>query len=290
MTTIRQALHDATNRLEAAGVENARREARLLLAHVRGLGREATPDHDSDFDPTLLEPALRRREAREPLALITGRRGFWTLELEVSADTLIPRPDSETLIEAAIAMFPNPRSVRTIVDLGTGTGCLLLAALAHFTTAFGVGVDLSTQAAALAARNARATGLAPRAAFLAGNWADALSLEADLILCNPPYVSSADIAGLMPEVARFEPARALDGGPDGLGAYRMLIPRLTDLLDTGGIAVLELGVGQEEAVTKLAEAAKFGDIATRKDLAGVPRALVLGDPRKKPFGIIPARR
>jgi release factor glutamine methyltransferase len=285
MATIRQTLADAASRLAAAGVEQPDREARLLLAHALGVGPHALPDAAADCDAAVVEPMLRRRLKREPLALITGTRGFWTLELAVSGDTLIPRPDSETLIEAAIAMFPNTKSVRLAVDLGTGTGCLLLAALAHFTSAFGVGVDVSPEAAALAARNAASNGLAGRAAFLAGVWETALSIEADLVLCNPPYISTSDIVGLMPEVRGFEPARALDGGADGLAAYRRLIPALPALLTTGGVAILELGAGQLDPVTELAERAKFGDISFRRDLSGIPRALVLADPRKKPFGI-----
>jgi release factor glutamine methyltransferase len=285
MATIRETLSEATCRLAAAGIEAPAREARLLLAHALRMAPHALPAADAACDPAMLEPVLRRRLGREPLALIAGTRGFWTLELAVSGDTLIPRPDSETLIEAAIALFPNPKSVRHAVDLGTGTGCLLLAALAHFTSAFGVGVDVSAAAAALAARNAAANGLADRAAFLAGDWDMALSVEADLVLCNPPYIASGDLPALMPEVRDFEPARALDGGVDGLAAYRRLIPALPALLTTGGVAILELGAGQLDAVTDLAERAKFGDISTRRDLAGIPRALVLADPRKKPFGI-----
>jgi release factor glutamine methyltransferase len=290
MPNVTQALTAAAARLHAARVEAPRREARLLLAHALGCQPNSLPDEAEAPALACFESLVARREQREPLALITGTRGFWTLELEVSAETLIPRPDSETLIEAAIAAFPIPKSVQTILDLGTGTGCLLLAALVHFHGAFGLGLDLSPAAAALAARNAAANGLATRTAFLAGNWSAPLALQADLILCNPPYIPTADIDGLMPEVARFEPRSALDGGADGLGAYRLLMRQLPDLLAEGGVAILELGVGQARSVVELAENAKFGDISLRPDLAGVPRALILGDPRKKPFGIAGARR
>ena len=153
------ALREAAAALGAAGVENPGFEARLLVLHALGLPRGALPDRQGEIAEDAFAPLLARRVAREPLALITGRQGFWTLELEVSADTLIPRADSETLIEAALAAFPHRAAVRRVLDLGTGTGCLLLAALSEFPDAFGVGVDLVPGAAALAARNARACGL-----------------------------------------------------------------------------------------------------------------------------------
>ena len=215
---------------------------------------------------------VARRAAREPWALITGRRGFWTLDLEVSPDTLVPRPDSETLVEAALAHAPSPRRV---LDLGTGTGCLLLAVLSERADAFGVGVDLSPEACQLAARNAAAHGLAARCAFVAGDWGAALCGRFDVILCNPPYIETATLAGLMPEVRLFEPARALDGGVQGLDAYRRLLPCLACLLKEGGVALLELGAGQDAAVRALAALAGLVHLETRPDLGGVARAVVL---------------
>ncbi|MDP3315278.1 MAG: HemK/PrmC family methyltransferase, partial [Devosia sp.] len=159
--------------------------------------------------------------------------------------------------------------------LGTGTGCLLLAVLAERPDAWGVGIDLSPAAAALASRNARANALAGRAAFLAGDWATALAGRFDLVLSNPPYIPTADMAGLMPEVAAHEPARALDGGTDGLDAYRRITAALPELLAPGGMAVLELGIGQDASVPALAQAAGLRTVALRPDLGGVPRALVL---------------
>jgi release factor glutamine methyltransferase len=206
--------------------------------------------------------------AREPLALILGSREFWSLDIAVSRDTLVPRPDSETLIEAALAAFADGRPPARVLDLGTGTGCLLLAALAEFPAAFGIGVDRSEAAAALAANNAARLNTADRAAFLCGDWADALSARFDLILCNPPYIPSADIAGLMPEVACHEPRSALDG------AYRSLLPDLHRLLSVQGVAVFELGVGQAETVAKMAQDAGFAT-SLRQDLSGIARALVL---------------
>ncbi len=264
-----------TERLAAAGVEAPRREARLLAAHLLGTPPGRLLDPDSPVEAAAWSELVARRASREPMAFITGRRGFWTLDLAVSTATLIPRPDSETLVTAARHLFPAPESVGRILDLGTGTGCLLLAALCEFPSAFGVGVDRAPQAALLAARNAAENGMAARSAFLAADWAAPLRGSFDLILCNPPYIPSGDIAGLMPEVARHEPVSALDGGADGLDAYRLLIASLPQLLSPGGAAVFELGEGQGESVAALAEAAGIHALGVDPDLSGVRRALKL---------------
>ena len=258
--------------LAEAGIEDARREARHLLRLL--LGREIIDPAD-EVDAAKFEALLRRRAAREPMAFLRGREGFWTLDLEVSPATLIPRPDTETLIEAALAARPDRGAVRRVLDLGTGTGALLLAALREFPQAFGVGVDLAPGAAALAARNAAANGLSGRAAFLCGRWASSLSGSFDLVLSNPPYIPAAGIAGLMPEVSAWEPALALDGGADGLDCYRAILDDLPRLLAPGGLAVLELGAGQACEVGDLARAAGFTSLELRRDLGGIERALVL---------------
>lgn len=253
---------EAAGMLRAAGVENARHEARWLWEGAGG-------------DTARFEAFLARRLAREPLAFILGTQDFRGLELEVSPATLIPRADSETLIEAALAARPDRAGVRRILDLGTGTGCLLLAALAEYPAAFGVGVDRVPAAAALAGRNAVATGLAPRAAFLCGDWATALAARFDLVLCNPPYIDSAAVPTLMAEVARYEPATALDGGPEGLDCYRAIVATLPLLLAPGGVAVLELGIGQAPCVADLARAAGLSPPVLRSDPGGIARAAVL---------------
>jgi release factor glutamine methyltransferase len=278
-------LNEASQALAAAGIENPRREARLLLAHAAGIDQATLlRDRDHPLAAPGFAALVQRRVAREPLALITGRQGFWSLEFEVSADTLIPRADSEAVIEAALAACAG-QSVRRVLDLGTGTGCLLLAALAEFPQAWGVGIDRAEGAARLARRNAESLGLAGRAAFLCGDWAAALEARFDLVLSNPPYIVANEIAGLMPEVALYEPRRALDGGADGLDAYRSILAALPALLEPGGVAVLELGAGQSEPVVALARAEGLVPASLHHDLSGTKRALVVGlDPGKKPFG------
>lgn len=200
-----------------------------------------------------------------------GWQEFWSLRFGVSPATLIPRADSETLIEAALAARPG--DVSRVLDLGTGTGCLLLAILSEMPQAWGLGVDRSPAAAALAWRNAEALGLAGRCAMVVGDWAAPIAGQFELVLSNPPYIETAVIAGLMPEVARFEPGSALDGGGDGLAAYRVIVGALDRLLAPDGLAVLEVGIGQHEAVGALAAAAGFGTVTLRADLAGIVRAV-----------------
>ena len=268
--TVGEALRHGAAVLERAGIDGAALDARLLLAHAMRLDQAALlRDRNAPADMVAYAPLLDCRAGREPLAFITGRQGFWTLDLAVSPDTLIPRADSETLIEAALAARAD---VGRVLDLGTGTGCLLLAALVEYPGAWGVGVDCSPGAAALARANAERAGCADRAAFLVGDWAAALRGPFDLVLSNPPYIETAAIEGLMPEVAVHEPRRALDGGADGLDAYRTLIAALPALLAPGGLAVFELGEGQGPAVAALAHGFRA---SFRNDLAGVQRAILL---------------
>lgn len=265
--------------LRAAAIDNPRLEARLLLAHAMGATAEALLREPRALVPpqaaARFRAAIEARLAATPVAHILGTQGFWTLDLAVSPATLIPRPDSEALVEAALDLLPDPAAPRRILDLGTGTGCLLLAVLSERPGAFGIGVDLVPAAAALAAGNARRNGLAGRAAFLAGDWAAAIGGRFDLVLSNPPYIETAAIAGLMPEVARHEPRSALDGGADGLDAYRHLAAILPGLLTPGGAAVIELGAGQRAAVEALALSAGLTPAGCRADLGGVERALIL---------------
>ncbi|XCX40450.1 peptide chain release factor N(5)-glutamine methyltransferase [Kozakia baliensis] len=270
-------LQDASRRLAAAGIEEARAEARILMAWA--LETDAAGllliDNISEGMLARFDAALARRLMREPMALILGHVGFWTLDLAVSAETLVPRGDTESLIESLLAACPSRDEALKILDLGTGTGCLLLAALSEYSNAFGVGVDLAPQAAALACGNAERNGLAERSAFVAGNWADSLTETFDVVLSNPPYIEHAHIAGLMPEVSQYEPGRALDGGEDGLDAYRVIVARLPSLLSPQGVAILELGQGQGQAVSELAAREGLRTMERRCDLGGIERALVL---------------
>ncbi|MBP0494718.1 peptide chain release factor N(5)-glutamine methyltransferase [Roseomonas indoligenes] len=268
--------------LRAAGIEGPRMEARLLLAHAMGCRQEdLLRDPRAPVPPSaqaVFRGSLAARARNVPMARLLGHAGFWTLDLLVDGSTLIPRADTETLLEAALDALPERGGVRRVLDLGTGTGAVLLAALSEFQFAFGVGVDREPAAAALARANAARNGLAGRAAFLAGDWSAPLSGRFDLVLSNPPYIESAAIPALMPEVALHEPALALDGGADGLDAYRQLAAAIPGLLAPGGRAVLELGQGQEAGVAALARAAGLRPLECRPDLGGVPRALVLAGP------------
>lgn len=257
--------------LRAAAIENPRMEARWLLGHAMGVTAETLLRDPRAGVPLAAAQAftamLARRARREPMAYIIGSAGFWGLEFQVSPATLIPRADTEALVEAALELAPQARRV---LDLGTGTGCLLLAVLSELPAASGIGVDLNPEAAALASRNAQALGLP--ALFLAGDWADALDASFDLILSNPPYIEAAAIPALMPEVAGHEPPAALDGGADGLDAYRRITAALPRLLAPGGLAVLELGQGQAPAVAQLARNAGLTWLEARPDLNAIPRA------------------
>lgn len=257
--------------LRAAAIENPRMEARWLLGHAMGVTAETLLRDPRAGVPAAAAQAftamLARRARREPMAYIIGSAGFWGLEFQVSPATLIPRADTEALVEAALELAPQARRV---LDLGTGTGCLLLAVLSELPAASGIGVDLNPEAAALASRNAQALGLP--ALFLTGDWADALDASFDLILSNPPYIEAAAIPALMPEVAGHEPPAALDGGADGLDAYRRITAALPRLLAPGGLAVLELGQGQAPAVAQLARDAGLTWLEARPDLNAIPRA------------------
>ena len=278
--TVRSALANATAELAAAGVPDARREARLLIAAALGWDTARVlgfPEAElTTAAGQRLEALLKRRRAREPISRILGHREFWSLRFELSPDTLDPRADSETLIEAVLAALDDRSRAYRVLDLGTGGGCLLLALLSELPHAVGTGIDLSEGALGTARRNAAALGLADRARFLWRDWSDGLSGEWDVIVANPPYIAAAEIDGLAPEVARFEPRLALDGGADGLAAYRALAPAIAGVLARSGIAAIEVGAGQAQKVTEVAAEAGLALRAVRHDLSGVDRCLVLG--------------
>ena len=271
MTDVTAALREAAQRLEGVS-DTPRLDAELLMAHALGVERQALLlDPSRHAVPAEFVSLVERRMAHEPVAYIVGYRDFWTIRLAVGPGMLIPRPDSETLIEAAVDYFGDNEPKR-VLDLGCGPGTLLLAALAEWPDAHGLGVDESEKAADWAEMNADDLGLNDRARFRVGDWAAGIDGQFDLILCNPPYI--ADSEQLMPDVADHEPAGALFAGADGLDDYRRIIPDLPRLLAPGGVAVLEIGHTQHMFVGELAEAAGFS-VACRQDLGGRDRALLL---------------
>ncbi len=267
---IRAALVSATAAL-ATFSETPRLDAELLMAHALAIPRERLLLYALDAAvPDTFAPLLARRLAHEPIAYITGTRGFWTIELAVGPGVLVPRADSETLLDAAVDHFAKRPPVR-ILDLGTGPGTLLLAALAEWPAATGAGIDQSDVALGFARTNAATLGMAERASFVRGDWADGIDATFDLILANPPYIGTVE--HLPREVAEHEPGAALFAGADGLADYRRLVPQLGALLAPGGAAILEIGATQSDAVGALLGQEGF-DVALRHDLGGNPRALI----------------
>ena len=265
------ALTAAAQRL-APHSDTPRLDAELLMAHALGITREdLLLSQPGGPPPPAFDALLTRREAGEPIAYITGRRAFWTIELDVGPGVLVPRPDSETLIEAALAHYGAAGPSR-ILDLGTGPGTLLLAALAQWPRATGTGVDASEAALAYARSNAARLGLSARADLRLGHWAEGIDGAFDLILCNPPYVEAG--ADLPPGVAAWEPAEALYAGADGLDAYRLIAPAVPRLLAPSGLACFEIGSAQAETAGALF-AAQGLSVTVRNDLAGRPRCLLL---------------
>jgi release factor glutamine methyltransferase len=268
---VREGLAAAASRLAAAS-DTARLDAELLMAHALGVEREVLLLCRQDEEaPDSFADLVGRREAGEPVAYITGRRAFWTIELEVGRGVLVPRPDSETLLEAAVAHF-GASGPKTVLDLGTGPGTLLLAALDQWPESQGLGIDASEAALAFALRNAGRLGLSERARFRRGDWAEGIDEAFDLVLCNPPYIEAE--APLPRDVSEWEPAEALFAGADGLDCYRRLAPQIGRLIAPGGAACLEMGASQEEAVTELFRSSKL-NTRTVKDLAGRPRCVVV---------------
>ena len=273
----RRALVDTFRR---AGLDSPELDARLLVGHALGLDHSALTAAErrtlTDAEVAAIAALTTRRLAREPVARIVGRKEFWGLPLQVTAATLVPRPETETLVDAALAAIDagGPRSrTLAITDLGTGSGALMLALLSELPQAFAIGTDISGAALAVARDNAMRLGLSSCARFVAGEFGTALAGRFDLVVSNPPYVATGDIAGLSPEV-RYDPPHALDGGPDGLACYRAIAADARRLLKPGGCLVVELGIGQSQAVAALLRAAGLAMPPARTDLAGIPRALV----------------
>jgi release factor glutamine methyltransferase len=278
--TVGEARRALAARFRAGGVDTPELDARILIGHALGLDHAALAAAAARRLQTDEEQTIRalaeRRLAGEPVARIVGYKEFWSLRLNVDAATLVPRPETETVVEAALAAIdaagPRARPLR-IADLGTGSGALLLALLSELPNAAGVGTDASFRALVAARDNARRLGMM-RATFAAGDMAAALRGPFDLIVSNPPYIASGDIAMLASEVRDFDPRLALDGGPDGLACHRKIAASAPALLAPGGALIVELGIGQAEPVAALFAAGGLAPSPPRPDLNGVPRALV----------------
>ena len=274
--------------LKAARIDSPSIDARLLLEAAADASRMdiltdpyrvVTPDQQ-----TALDAYVERRVRREPVSRILGRKGFWKIMLNVTPDVLSPRPDTETLLDIATLAF-TPQQAFSVIDLGTGSGAILLALLTERPAAHGVGSDISSEALAVARENAANLDLEGRATFLRTEWATGFGNQSfDLVVSNPPYIPSDDIPGLDPEVRDHDPILALDGGPDGLVAYRELAPEIARILKPGGVFAVEIGWDQGQVVKALFEAEGFADVKIIKDLGDRDRVITNGpDPRTNPI-------
>jgi release factor glutamine methyltransferase len=272
LKAVTRALADAARQLSKTS-DTARLDAELLLAEALGIDRDRLlldpPDRPI---PERFQEMVERRGRGEPVAYITGRRAFWNIDVHVGPGVLVPRPDSEVLIVSAIEHFARSDAPRRILDLGTGPGTLLLAALDQWPAASGIGIDSSRRALSYAAANARRLGLESRVRFHLGNWAEGVDERFDLILCNPPYI--AEGAELGPGVAEHEPAEALFAGADGLDAYRVLAPQIAPRLAAAGLAAVEIGFDQAEGACAIVSRDGL-KCRLARDLAERPRALLL---------------
>jgi len=279
--TVEAARRALAARLKTAATESAELDARILTGHALGLDltglisaaqRQLTPDESAR-----LGEFARRRLAGEPVARILGEKEFWGLPLQLSSATLVPRPDTETVVELALELVRaggNLDRALRIADLGTGSGAILLALLSELPAAQGFGTDISQAALQTAGANAARAGLSDRATFIACDYANELTGPFDLIVSNPPYIRTADIDGLAVDVRKYDPPAALDGGADGLDAYRALIPQAARLLAPGGVLVVEAGKGQSGPIQALMTNAGLMPVtAPKADLAGIPRAV-----------------
>jgi len=277
--TIGSVLDEGGAAFAVAGFDEPRRRARRLLAAALPLSAAEIFAHPEASltvaDEARVSEVLRRMIAREPLSRILGKREFWGLEFMLSAETLDPRPDSETVVEAVLSRLPDRIPSYRFLDLGTGTGCLLLALLSEFPRAIGVGLDVAPGAALTARRNAMRLGIGDRAHFAVGDWAGAIAGEFDAVIANPPYIPTAAIPELPSEVRDYDPLRALDGGNDGLAAYRAIAADLLLLLRPGGLFAAEIGMGQAEAVAAILGQGGLAIDGFAADLAGVIRCVVV---------------
>lgn len=280
--TLTTALASGRSRLAGAGQEGASLDARVLLGHVTGLSREAMIIEEdrplSQADREEFDTLIERRLTHEPVAYLIGQKEFHGLSFRVTPETLIPRPDTEVLVETALAFCQSFEGSPRILDLGTGSGAILLALLHACPEAEGVGVDRSAGALEVARQNARDLCLEGRADFVQGDWATRIDGPFDVVATNPPYITSADMAGLMPDVAEYEPAAALDGGADGLDPLRVIAPDALRLLSPQGLFLIEIGRGQAVSAKDILRQAGFQAIQSVPDLNGIERCITAQAP------------
>ena len=287
-----QAVREAERRFAAAGIETARLDAILLVAHAAGLTADSIRTDPAkplppDAEGRLMTLLRKRAEDRMPVSRLIGTREFWGLPFGLSAATLDPRPDSETLVEAVLRHTGARTAPRSVFDLGVGTGCLLLSILSELPDATGTGSDIDPAAVETARANAASLGLSARVRLACGGGFAGFDGPFDWIVCNPPYIPTGDIDGLEPEVRDHDPRVALDGGPDGLDAIRRFVPAIAARLATAGKTALEFGAGQAQPVREIFDAAGLDCLETVPDLAGRPRVIV-AQPRRNSVGAAPA--
>jgi release factor glutamine methyltransferase len=274
-----EALTQTRDALRAAGIDDPSLDARLLVADALRIDALGLVTGAGDPVPADARERLAshraRRIAREPVGRILGSREFWGLPFRLSPETLEPRPDTETLVETALARIPDRNAPLSLLDLGTGTGCILVALLSELPRARGLGIDRAEGAARIARANAAANGVGDRAAFLVGDWAGAVGDGFDLVVSNPPYIRADVVPTLGPEVTEHDPGLALDGGMDGLVAYRAILADLDRLLAPGGFALLEIGFDQSDDLARLTDAAGFDLAGVAADLGGRPRVVTV---------------
>jgi len=276
VSSIAQQLVDARRKLAPVARENAALEARLLAAHAWRMSPEELVFYGQDArDPAALDAVINRRLKAEPVAQILGEKHFWRDVFAVSPDVLTPRADSETMIECLLRSRPDHAAKFRVLDLGTGSGCLVLSALREYANATAVAVDASHAALAIAAKNAAALGLAARVEMLHSDWCSKLVGRFDVVLSNPPYIPTRDIATLDADVQAYEPHSALDGGADGLDCYRTLVQQLVQHANPNALLLFEVGAGQAADVAALGAAAGWNLTEITNDLAGIPRVVAL---------------
>lgn len=277
--SVKDVLRHAVLQLQRAHIETASMDARIILQYVLGVTREELLlDNDRELSPRqydTYQALLEKRQMRQPVSHLIGKREFWGMLFKVTPDTLDPRPDSETLIEAILSRMPAREAEMKVLDLGTGTGCLLLTVLSEYPNAQGTGVDVSTGALKVARDNAMNLGLGGRAQFVSSCWGNELDETFDLIISNPPYIPTGAIASLAPEVSQWEPKLALDGGPDGMNCYRAIVAQLPRLLAQDGLAVFEIGIGQAKELETLVQSHGLKVAGTKDDMAYITRCVLV---------------